>query len=195
MSSRCLEDAADSSGTNNILLVDLALQLAQESLQDTGRKIEARTTEQKKALRWLESVDLVEDSILSPSATTVLTEISEPTVVSNTSTTFSKRQLLLDAGWVSVSGRVASSASQKLNGVQCLQYYHLLLDEIDKVLVQEKSGWFSHSQPPQYYKTLVCAFELAGDASETRRCLVMLCNVACCFPVLCFFLAVEKQDF
>ena len=164
VSRMALAEAAEFSNTN-LILMDLAGKLAETSLE-TERKIQVKSQEERQALKWLQSVDLVEDGFLSSLATTAITKISDPEPITTTCTAFGKRELLLKQGWVSVSGRLASASQQKLNAVQCLLYYDLLLTKYNQVCVQEQARMFSHSQPQQFYKTLEVAFQVALDKNK-----------------------------
>ena len=147
--------------------------MASRALQDGTMRVTPRTGQEQAALGWMQSVELVQNSVLLQTAITATTTLSAPALVMNPSTTWSKRQRLLANGWAQArSGRHASAQHNLLNPCQHKEYFQLLLEHRDAVVFLEERGAFSHAQGMHYYsaiKSMVESTKFGSDADAAAQ--------------------------
>ena len=153
-------------------LRSLSYDLASRALQDGTMQVTPQTAEEQTALGWMQSAELVQNSMLLQTAITASTTLSAPALVTNAKTTWSKRQSLLSKGWTqSQSGRDATAQQAVLNPCQSKEYFQLLLDHRDAVVFLEERGIFSHAQGAHYYnaiKSMVESSNFGSPAAQQR---------------------------
>lgn len=106
----------------------------------------------------MEAVELVRGDTLMQRAITACTILSNPARVRCATTTWSKRQLLIRAGWTATSGRQANAQNRQLNKSQCAEYYDILHNNLDAVIRLEEINAFSHAQGSHYYASVLAMF-------------------------------------
>ena len=130
-------------------------------------RLTGSSSQQKQAIRWLETNELAHNGLLFPETVSAQTSIGSPVVMtaSTFDTPFGRRQRLLKSGWECTSGRAAQASARTMNLSQCDLYYQMLQDHLDAVIVYEEAGQFSHSQGVHYYQTVLCAFHACTPVS------------------------------
>ena len=137
-------------------------------------KIVPQNQAERSAAEWLEAVELVRGDAVLQRAITACTILSNPARNRCTTTTWSKRQRLLNAGWTASSLREASAQNHQLNKSQCTEYYDLLYNRLDAVIRPEKMNAFSHAQSSQLTFLRVCACDVHERRLRVRPGLLML---------------------
>lgn len=157
-------------GLNMSLELQLAqavIQVGNAAVQNGSNLIPARTPLNRKATSLLYDLGLAKDGSILQTSITARTSLSSPARVSNYTTAFGQRLLLLENGWtIADTGRFASVEERALNRCQCKEYYRLLTLHYDAMLAYERAGWLSHSQQEHYYKTLGVAFEVEAQSNQ-----------------------------
>lgn len=176
-SDQSVTDALEASGEDvsgvGVDIFEAISEMGHKSVENGTMRLEVRTATHRSAAAVLKRLGLAHDkNTLAAEAVTAVTSVSEPALVANVETAYGRRSSLQFAGWtLATSGRDASLADGCVHPNQCKLYYKLVQEFLDQSLLQEESGWFSHSQGDHYYETLLAAFEFerdAGDGCEAR---------------------------